>query len=375
MKKSLGLYLHIPFCAKKCKYCDFVSYAKCDNYIDDYIEYISREMTAYKGMSLKTIFFGGGTPSILSEKQINFLFDNINKNFCIEKNAEITFEANPDSLTKNKIDVLKENNVNRISLGIQSFNDEILSSMARIHDSSRALKVYYELKDKGFENINIDLISAWPTDTLSSYKMSLQKIKLLNPNHVAIYVLNIEDETELANLIKLEKIKLHDKDIEADFYELTIDFLLNNGYSHYEISNFCKTGYECKHNMIYWNNEDYIGLGASAVSYIDGVRYKNPDDLKNYFDIVKMEKCNTRQSDIISEKQKIGETIFLNLRKLNEGINLNTIQERFNCDILKIYEKEFAMLENYGLISRESNIFKLTRRGVMISNEVFSYFV
>jgi oxygen-independent coproporphyrinogen III oxidase len=375
MKDFLGLYLHIPFCVKKCKYCDFVSYSNCHSYIDDYLKNISDEMSEYKDFNVKTIFLGGGTPSVLSEKQINLLFDNINKNFYIQKNAEITFEANPDSLNKNKIDVLKKCGINRVSLGVQSFNDEILSSMGRIHDSSRAIKIYNELIESGIENINIDLISAWPIDTLSMYKESLEKIKSLNPNHVAIYVLSMEDETELANLVKDKKIKLYDSDTQAEFYELTIDFLVSIGYSHYEISNFCKSGYECKHNMIYWDNENYIGIGAGASSFLNGTRYKNPDDLKSYFDMIKMKKYNMRDIDITTEKQRIAETIFLNLRKLDEGLDIEKVQKKFHCDILKLYEKEFFNLEKYGLLTKESNKFKLTHRGIMVSNEVFSYFV
>ena len=280
----LGLYVHIPFCAKKCFYCDFNSYEitrKDEKSI--YIKNLIKEMEFYKeeivGKDIDTIFIGGGTPSILNENEIKFLFNDIKNNFNIKKNAEITMECNPGTLTLEKLRVMKECGVNRLSIGLQAVQNHHLNYIGRIHTYEEFEKNYNQAKEVGFENINIDLMYALPNQSREDWMESLEKVVKLNPTHISAYSLILEEDTELFNMYERKEFKLLDEDTDIEMYEYTINYLKSNGYNQYEISNYAKEGYECKHNILYWKCKNYVGLGASASGFLNGARYSNLCDL------------------------------------------------------------------------------------------------
>jgi len=361
-----SIYIHIPFCKQKCSYCDFVSFSGKENLIDAYVDKLNGEILNCCRNAINrvptTIYFGGGTPTLLQPEHFRKIIDSI-KNTELgaqntENRGEITIEANPGTVNREYLKALRDLGINRISLGAQSFNDKHLKTLGRIHDSKQICKAVEDAKSAGFGNISIDLIFAIPNQTLDEWKYDLEQAIKLEPTHISTYNLQIEEGTPL-----FEKIKTpFSEELDADMYEYTIDFLKSYGYKHYEISNFAKPAFESKHNLNYWQNGNYLGIGAGAHSHIDGKRWSNPEAIEEYL-------ANDYRRDAINRVSTIAtdqsETILMGLR-LIDGIPI----EKF-----KGYEEKVSKLIGQGLLEQKNNKIKLSKRGLMLANLVFENFV
>ncbi|MCC3863293.1 radical SAM family heme chaperone HemW [Terrisporobacter petrolearius] len=374
----LGLYIHIPFCISKCKYCDFNSYKLNLDEKRKYLNALQKEMKFYKeearGKEIDTIFIGGGTPSILNQDEIKFLFDNIKNNFNIKNNAEITMECNPGTLTLNKLKTMKECGVNRLSIGLQAVQNKHLEYIGRIHTYEEFEENYYQAKKVGFENINIDLMYALPNQSKKDWIESLEKIVKLNPTHISAYSLILEEDTELFKMYERKEFELLDEETDIEMYEYTIKYLKSYGYNQYEISNYAKEEFECKHNILYWKCENYIGLGASASGYLNETRYNNLCELKKYENTINTGRKPIEWEEKLSIKDKVEESIFLGLR-MNEGIKFMDFYEKYNIDFEEVYEKEINKLNKMKLIEISDKGMILTQKGREISNSVFVEFI
>ncbi len=393
---SVGLYIHIPFCKGRCYYCDFGTVNCTDKkkkdteLINQYLSAIRKEIKYYSGRKIKSIYIGGGTPSILEDEQIFSLLDSCFQNFSFNSNPstsfrtaiEISIESNPGTLTKEKLEVMRKSGINRLSIGIQSFNDRLLKKIGRIHKVKDSIDNFYLARESGFDNINVDLIFALPTQTLKDWLSSLEEVMKLSPEHISVYNLTLEKGTKLYNWWQEGIIEKVTNDTEADMYKEAIYLLVNNGWQHYEISNFARPMQECLHNKIYWRNEEYIGIGAGATSYINGVRYTNIRNPIIYIKkISNLSQCGKRNNalsnidgiqwqdevEVLRGKKKIAETIILGLRMM-EGIQLTQdIEKNFNNTIRKLIRNRF--LEKKGLNLR------LTFKGLMFANRVYQEFL
>lgn len=357
-----SVYIHVPFCKSKCKYCSFVSV--CDeNLTDLYIDALLREITAkYNSEPLKTLYFGGGTPSLLSAETV----EKIIQKFILSDDSEITFEINPDDADLEYLKGLKSLGVNRLSFGVQTFNDEILTYIGRRHDSKTALDAIDNAKSAGFTNISIDLIYGLPFQTEEILKQDLNIIKTMDLKHISTYGLKIENPSYF---YKNPPESLPDDDLQADMYLGVNEFLENISYKRYEISNFAKTGYESRHNLNYWNNAEYYGFGAAAHGYQNGVRYSNTNNIQEY---VKNPLKHFSENQL-SEKEKLEEEIFLGFRR-EKGINVEEINKNYNIDFIKKYEN---ILKKYipEYIIRTETGYKFTLNGVLLSNNILAEFI
>lgn len=374
----LGLYIHIPFCVTKCKYCDFNSFKIDLNEKIKYLNYLGEEMKLYKeeikNREIDSIFVGGGTPSILNENEINILFEKIKENFNIKSNAEITMECNPGTLTLNKLKAMKESGVNRLSIGLQAVQNHHLKYIGRIHTFEEFEKNYHDAKQMGFDNINIDLMYALPNQSREDWMESLEKVVKLNPTHISAYSLILEENTELFKMYERDEFNLLDENTDIEMYEYTINYLKSYGYNQYEISNYAKDKFECKHNVLYWKCEEYVGIGASASGYLNGIRYNNICELDNYEKMILEGKKPIEWEEKLSIKDEIEESIFLGLR-MNEGIQISDFKEKYNFDFEKEYKNEIEKLSKMELIEIDNNRMKLTQKGREISNSVFVEFI
>ena len=374
----LGLYIHIPFCVTKCKYCDFNSFKIDLNEKIKYLNYLGEEMKLYKeeikNREIDSVFVGGGTPSILNENEINILFEKIKENFNIKSNAEITMECNPGTLTLNKLKVMKKSGVNRLSIGLQAVQNHHLKYIGRIHTFEEFEKNYHDAKQMGFDNINIDLMYALPNQSREDWMESLEKVVKLNPTHISAYSLILEENTELFKMYERDEFNLLDENTDIEMYEYTIDYLKSHGYNQYEISNYAKDNFECKHNVLYWKCEEYVGIGASASGYFNGIRYNNICELANYEKMILEGEKPIEWEEKLSIKDEIEESIFLGLR-MNEGIQISDFKEKYNFDFEKEYKNEIEKLSKMELIEIDNNLMKLTQKGREISNSVFVEFI
>ena len=309
--EKLGIYVHIPFCKKICKYCDFVSFFCDENKIDLYFkklyEEISLKNTEYlENRKITSIYIGGGTPSYPDSKYIVRILDELKQKFEISKNVEITIEINPGTINREKLLAYKKAGINRISIGLQSTQDRLLKIIGRIHNYNEFISTYNQVKEIGFKNINIDLMLALPTQTLEELIDDVNKIITLNPNHISIYSLILEEGTELEEKVKNGILELPSEELEREMYWKTKEILEKKYYNHYEISNFAKKGFESKHNMDCWNQEEYLGFGLSAHSYINNKRFSNTNDLERYLKIKNFEN-NINIHEIQNKEDKIYE--------------------------------------------------------------------
>lgn len=328
--KEIGIYIHIPFCKQKCKYCDFVSFSDKEIYINDYIECILKEIKSFSEkvelnyingvddlVKINTIYIGGGTPSIISEKYIEKIINEIKDNFNIMKNAEITIEINPGTVNKQKLQKYLEIGINRISLGLQSTDDELLKLLGRVHKYKDFEEIYKLAREVGFKNINVDLMLGLPSQSISVLEKSLDEIISKNPEHISVYSLIVEENTQMFNLVEKGELKLPNENLEREMYWKVKHILEKNGYNHYEISNFAKKGYESKHNTNCWNQCEYIGFGVSAHSYFNNVRYSNIYNLEKYIENLK--NYEQEKNVIVYEKQdtesKMNEYMLLRFKK------------------------------------------------------------
>lgn len=355
-----ALYIHIPFCMKKCAYCDFHSFEGKMTESKKYVDYLIKDVKSWPPYSYDTVYFGGGTPSILEAEEIGRILQEIN----IGSNAEITLELNPVTANFEKLKGLKKNGINRLSIGMQSFNDNILKTLGRLHSSQKAKEIYNDARLAGFDNISIDLMFAVPGQGIEELKKDLDIIKELNPEHISIYSLIWEEGTPFFDMLQKGLIKACDNDLEADMFELIIDTLTNMGYAHYEISNFAKPGFEARHNSKYWENKEYIALGVGASFYVDGIRGKNFLGFEEYYEAIdKGEKPWFEEEKVENPKEY---EYMLGLRLLQKGIVPCEEKAKKTCEKLKN--------EGY-LIEVEINRYILSKKGLFFANIVFEEFV
>ncbi len=374
----LGLYVHIPFCVSKCNYCDFNSFKLNKELKDRYIKDLKKEMILYKDefreKEITSIFLGGGTPSILESEEIKEIFFYIKSNFNIKKDAEITIECNPGTLSKEKLITMKDLGINRLSIGLQATQESHLRYIGRIHTYEEFVKNYKEALDIGFKNINIDLMYALPNQNFDEWKDSLEKIVKLNPSHISAYSLILEEGTKLHDMYEKNEFEMIDEDTDIKMYNYTINYLKDNGYNQYEISNYSKSGFECNHNILYWKCNHYIGLGPGASGYINNYRYNNLESLNDYHEKLLN---NEKPIDFIDEltiEDKIQEKIFMGLR-MNEGIKFIEFKNEFDLDFKLRFKDVLKRLKENKLIIEDEFGIKLTQDGREISNSVFIEFM
>lgn len=376
---ELGLYLHLPFCISKCPYCDFNSYQlKEDNQISSYISALYQEITTYskklKKSNIKTIYLGGGTPTILSGVQIYDILEFCKSKFTIDKDAEITIEANPGTLDGEKIKLLIESGINRLSLGAQSFNNLFLKKLGRIHNTQDIIDSYYLARKEGFNNINIDIMFALPDQTTEDLQITLKKAISLKPDHLSLYNLTIKPGTEYFKKYKKGKLKLPTEDEEFDMYNWAIKFLEESGFEHYEISNFARPYKRSMHNLIYWQNKPYLGIGAGAYSFIKGYRYMNYESPARYVKEMMSGKLPVDNGEKLSLRKRMIETIILGLRT-KDGVGYKKFKTRFGVNLNDIFFKQVNKLVNLALLEKGDCKIKLTKKGIFLANAVFREFV
>lgn len=382
MRRPLELYIHIPFCVRKCLYCDFLSKPASEmvqhGYVEQLLAEIERESGYYQGYGVVSVFLGGGTPSILSEADIRSILNQVREHFFLEADAEITIEANPGTVNLDKLKALADCGVNRISLGLQSADDRELKALGRIHTFEDFLRTYQRVRLAGFANVNVDLMSALPGQTLSSWKNTLRRVLMLRPEHISAYSLMIEEGTPFYQTYHGHPELLPSEEEEREMDYATRQILKEHGLERYEISNYALPGYECRHNVGYWTGVEYLGLGLGASSYLQGFRFRNETDLETYRKInMKADDADWRlHQDIteLSEKDKIEEFMFLGLR-MTRGVSGSEFLKRFGQNMWNVYSKVLPKLRQNRLIEVESPYIRLTDFGMDISNYVLSEFL
>lgn len=400
--KKIGIYIHIPFCKQKCKYCDFISFYSDENMQKGYIEMLIKEIKekdiykiksenqklkynkknnnediGYKEkIEISTIYIGGGTPSFIDSKYISKILKEIKANYNVSEDAEITIEVNPGTVNKEKLLDYKNSGINRISIGLQSANDRILKLIGRIHNYNEFLETYNQVKEIGFENVNIDLMLAIPTQTEKELQDSVIKVINLEPNHISLYSFILEEGTEFDRLISKGEYELVDENLERKMYWKTKKLLQKNGYNHYEISNFSKKGYESKHNTDCWNQKEYIGFGLAAHSYFEGMRFSNTDCIETYIKNLKNDEIekNIVLHETQNREEKAKEFMMLGLRKI-EGVSISEFERKFEVHPLFYFRFEIEKLVELGLIEVDLDNIKLTKKGLDLANIVFEEFV
>ncbi|NLZ33848.1 MAG: oxygen-independent coproporphyrinogen III oxidase [Clostridiales bacterium] len=372
--KNMSLYIHIPFCKQKCYYCDFPSYANIDYLKEDYVDALCKEIENKNiTYNIKSIFVGGGTPSYLSSKQLEKLLITINK-LNLDENIEFTMEANPGTLDEEKLIVMKNCGINRISMGLQAVQNSLLKDIGRIHTFNVFEENFKLARKVGFNNINVDLMFGLPSQTVEDWKDSLEKIASLEPEHISAYSLIVEEGTAFYKLYEKNKLILPSEEMERDMYKITKEILNFYGYKQYEISNYAKDGFECYHNKVYWRSKEYIGLGSSSASFIDGKRIKNIENVKKYIEKVNAEEAVTEEIYYNSKEDNIEEFMFMGLR-LIEGINMEEFKRRFNINIMDIYKKIIEKNIEKDLLEIKGGYLRLTEKGIELSNYVMSDFI
>ena len=372
---SLGIYIHIPFCLKKCRYCDFISFdQQSPSQWQEYGVELNKEIHAY-GESLKgeyivdTIFFGGGTPSLISPTIIKGIITQIGISFQKESNPEITIEANPGTISEENLESYLEAGINRLSIGMQSFDNALLMLLGRIHDANEARESYRLARRMGFKNISLDLMFGIPTQSLQKWESSLMEAVELNPEHISFYGLSYEEGTPFDDARKCKELIPISEDIDREMYRKGLDILLANGYEQYEISNMAKPGYSCKHNLKYWSMEEYLGLGIGAHSFLKGKRLSNTGEWKRYFSTNKI-----KEEHVNSEYDNMSEYIFTGMRK-TKGINFKNFKDSFGLDYFEYIGKREEQLFKYrdkGLLKVNAEGMYLTEKGIDVSNMILA---
>jgi len=376
MKKEIGLYIHVPFCKSKCYYCDFISFANKEMCFEEYIEAVIKEIN-YTDLSkyyIRTVYIGGGTPSILDSRYIVKVLSEIKLH--VDNDAEITIEVNPGTVNKEKLKDYKEAGVNRLSIGLQSTNDNLLKEIGRIHKYEDFLKVYEEAREIGFKNINVDLIFGLPNQSIEMLEESVKKVIELKPEHISVYSLILEEGTKIYNMVAEGKIELPSEELERRMYWTVKEMLEEAGYIHYEISNFAKPGYESRHNSDCWEQKEYIGIGTAAHSYLNDTRYSNTENLEEYIENIKNNEFdkNVTIHESQSKESKQKEYMLLGLRKL-EGVSIKKFKNIFGQNPIYLYHKELDKLVKEELLEIDGDYIKLTNKGLDLANIVWEEFV
>ncbi len=376
MKQEISLYIHIPFCRRKCNYCSFVSYGGREADIPAYVDSLKQELALRGGGELiRSIYLGGGTPSLLSSARVDDILSTIRSLFAVNVDAEITIEANPGTVDAGYLADIRAAGINRLSLGVQSFDDKELALLGRIHTATEAREVIRLARNAGFVNLNLDLLYGLPGQPLALWQNTLEQAIGLSPEHISLYALTLEEDAPLFQAIKRGDLPALDSDLTADMYELAEETLGKYGYLHYEISNWAKPGYECGHNLVYWHNLSYIGAGVAAHSCIGGRRLANTSDLDIYLNSFSHNNPPLHELDeVIGPELQLSETVILGLR-LSEGIRTDYIKNHFGIDLLKQYGTEIEDLSDLGLVECTDRCIRLTPRGRLLGNEVFWRFL
>jgi putative coproporphyrinogen dehydrogenase len=387
-RKQIGLYIHIPFCKQKCSYCDFCSYANKESFIKRYIQCVLKEIIEVGNNNkidfengkddlflVKTIYIGGGTPSLIDSKYIVQIIEDIKLNFEIDEKAEITIEVNPGTVTLEKLEDYNKVGINRLSIGLQSTHEHLLKEIGRIHTYLDFLDTFRFAREAGFENINVDLMIGLPNQTLEEVKDSIEEIVSMEPEHISVYSLILEENTPLFKKVE-EGLELPNEDLERKMYWAVKQTLEQNNYIHYEISNFAKKGYESKHNLDCWNQKEYIGFGVAAHSYTNGIRYSNIENLEQY--IKNYDEDKTEENLVFHEKQDMEamqkEYMLLGLRKI-DGVSIQEFKIKFVANPVFLYHSELEKLVNEELLEIDGDMIKLTNKGLDLANIVWEEFV
>ena len=372
-KKPTSAYVHIPFCTQICYYCDFSKVFIKNQPVDSYLEHLLEEYRSYDIQQLRTLYIGGGTPTALSAQQLEFLLDGLTKNLDLSALEELTIEANPGDLDADKIAVLKNSAVNRVSLGVQTFDDKMLKKIGRSHLEKDIYENIDRLKLAGFENISIDLIYALPGQTMEQVKDNVAKAIALDIPHMSLYSLILENHTVFMNRMRRGKLPLPKEELEAEMFEYIIAELENAGFEHYEISNFSKPGFESRHNLMYWDNAEYFGIGAGASGYVNGVRYKNHGPIRHYMKAV--EASNARiNEEYLSQREQMEEEMFLGLRK-KSGVSIRRFEEKFATSFEELYGQVVKDLCHQGLLQVEGQQIRMTKKGLFLGDTVAERFI
>ena len=374
--KKIGIYVHIPFCKQKCYYCDFISFCNKSDLIEDYIKALKKEIESQKiKEEINTIYIGGGTPSYIESKYIVEIIEEIKKK-NVQKEAEITIEVNPGTVTKEKLKHYKKSGINRLSIGLQTSKDELLKEIGRIHNFEQFLETYNIARKVGFKNINIDLMIGLPNQKIKDIKETLQKVIKLQPEHISVYSLIVEENTPIAKKIDTGELKLPDEELERNMYWYVKSTLELNGYVHYEISNFSKKGYESKHNVNCWNQNEYIGFGTAAHSYINYIRYSNTENIEEYIQNVNSRSFekNININEIQSDDDIRNEFMLLGLRKI-DGVKISDFKNKFGDNPIYLYRNILQKLYDEDLIKIDENNIRLTNKGLDLANLVWEEFI
>ncbi|HOP99686.1 MAG TPA: radical SAM family heme chaperone HemW [Acetivibrio clariflavus] len=378
MDDSIGIYIHIPFCKAKCYYCDFNSFACRDELVPAYFSALKKEISLsaekLKGYNIKSVFIGGGTPSSVDAQYIYEVLHLLYKEFCMDKDAEISIEANPGTLTEEKLKTYKDIGVNRLSMGLQAWQDTILKRLGRIHTSEEFEQNFKTARKIGFDNINVDLIFGIPGQTVEDWRHTLEKVTALEPEHLSCYSLKIEEGTVFGKMLEKGELVPIEDDIDREMYSFCKDFLLKKGYRHYEISNFAKPGFACRHNLIYWKAEEYVGFGTGAHSYFKSARFNNIYDLESYINGIEEGKEVTENFEFIDEKERMAEFMILGLR-LIDGVRMEDFKSRFNKEIRKVYGQQIDKLMENELLTVKDGTIALSSLGLDFANQVFMEFI
>ncbi|ELC8359982.1 oxygen-independent coproporphyrinogen III oxidase [Clostridium perfringens] len=374
---KISLYIHIPFCAQKCLYCDFPSFASKDHLRKAYIEALNKEIISlrekHNNLEINTIFIGGGTPSVLEADELECLLKEVAK-LNIAKDIEYSMECNPGNLTEEKLEVMKKYGVNRISMGLQAKQDNLLKGLGRIHNYKTFKENFLLAKKVGFNNINVDLMFGLPNQRLNEWEETLREIISLEPAHISAYSLIIEEGTAFYNLYENDKLKLPTEEEERKMYHLAKKILEENGFNQYEISNYAKERKECRHNLAYWNMDNWIGVGSAAASYINGKRIKNISSVEEYINSINEKGEAVEEIINNSKNDNIEEFMFMGLRKIN-GIDENEFKKRFSMNINDVYGEILNKYIDEGLLIRESGRIFLSEKGIEISNVIMADFL
>ncbi|QMT18767.1 oxygen-independent coproporphyrinogen III oxidase [Planococcus maritimus] len=374
-----GMYIHIPFCHQICFYCDFNKVFFKDQPVDAYIESIGQELALWKqqgalDVPLETVFLGGGTPTALTPDQLKRLLELIHQYVPMSEGVEWSSEANPDELTREKMEVLFNGGVNRLSMGVQTFDQDLLKRLGRTHANDDVLRAVETAREVGFSNISFDLMYGLPGQTMAQWDETLERAFAFGMPHFSAYSLIIEPKTVFYNLMVKGKLNTVTEDLEGDMYERLMDEMEKHGLHQYEISNFAKPGHESRHNLLYWDNEEYIGVGAGAHGYVDGIRYSNHGPLKKYMEPLEAGQRPVLDATTVSVKAQMEEEMFLGLRK-TAGVELARFEEKFGAALEQVYGEILQSEQAKGNLVVEQGRVKLTHKGRFVGNEVFEQFL
>lgn len=363
-----GIYIHIPFCIKKCNYCDFASFSLGRDVQSEYISKLTDEIKTRRGIYADTVYIGGGTPSVICDDDLRRLLSAVNENIIIKEDAEFTIEVNPATVTETKAKIMKEYGVNRISIGAQSFCDDELNLLGRIHSAEDTLRTYELMRESGFENISMDLMYALPGQSMQRLNNSLDTLLSLKAEHISCYGLKIEEGTPFFNMLGKGLIKDCDEDTFADMYNMITERLCGLGYNHYEISNFAKDGFESKHNLKYWQDKDYIGFGVSASSKEGNRRYTNALTVDEYLS------GNPLSEDYTMElKEQMSEFIILALRVINLGADRYKFRDKFGMELNDVFGHQLDKINDYTI--DDGRYIKLRKEALLVSNSIMCEFI